>query len=85
MLRMSAPNKPTDASSRLPRMLTVKEVAKTLRFSQAWVRDHITGRRSPALRAMQTGNRRSQWRVREEDLATFIESNLTDLEARRER
>jgi hypothetical protein len=40
-------------------LLTAKDVARELCVSQAWVRDHVTGRRSPALPVIRLGDRKA--------------------------
>ena len=67
------------STPRLPRLLSVQEVARILGVSTDWVRDHASGKRSPRLPAVKLGdNRKSRglWKFREEDVARFIEQQL---------
>lgn len=57
-------------------LLTVKELAKELLVSEAWVRDHVIGRRKPPLPHIRLGDRRGQLRFRRSDIDTFLQRNL---------
>jgi excisionase family DNA binding protein len=50
-------------------LLTVREVAEWLNVSSAWVRDHATNRRRPALPAVKLGK---SLRFREDQIEDFI-------------
>jgi predicted DNA-binding transcriptional regulator AlpA len=54
-------------------LLTAKDVARELCVSQAWVRDHVTGRRSPALPVIRLGDRKAVLRFRRADIDRFLE------------
>jgi len=62
-------------------ILTAKEAAKYLRVSEAWVRDHVTGRRLPALPVIRMGNRRGVLRFRRADLDSFLALHTRNCEA----
>jgi hypothetical protein len=54
-------------------LLTPKDVARELAVSEAWVRDHTSGRRKPYLPHVRLGDRRNQVRVRRNQLDKFLE------------
>lgn len=54
-------------------LLTAKDLALELGVSQAWVRDHCTGRRSPALPVIRLGDRKAVLRFRRADIDRFLE------------
>jgi|HubBroStandDraft_4_1064222.scaffolds.fasta_scaffold01361_11 predicted DNA-binding transcriptional regulator AlpA len=54
-------------------LLTAKDVAAELSVSEAWVRDHATGRRLPALPVVRLGGRKAVLRFRREDLDRFLQ------------
>lgn len=54
------------------RLLTAKEVAKEFSLSEAWIRDHVTGRRKPLLPHIRLGDRRGQLRFRRSDIDKFL-------------
>jgi excisionase family DNA binding protein len=54
-------------------LMTPRELAQYLKVSTAWVRDHASGRRQPALPAIRLGDRRGQLRFRRNDIDTFLE------------
>lgn len=56
-------------------LLTLDDVAKIMKVSRAWVRDHCT-RRHPLIPVVRFGGRRAVLRFRSEDVAEFITSNL---------
>ena len=47
--------------------------ARELCVSEAWVRDHVTGRRSPALPVVRLGGRKAVLRFRRADIDRFLE------------
>jgi len=53
-------------------LLTAKDLALELGVSQAWVRDHCTGRRSPALPVIRLGDRKAVLRFRRVDIENFL-------------
>lgn len=55
------------------RLLTTKDVARELCVSEAWVRDHVTGRREPPLPVIRLGGRKAVLRFRREDLDRFLQ------------
>jgi hypothetical protein len=57
-------------------LLTPKQVAQELAVSEAWVRDHVSGRRKPVLPHVWVGDRRGLLRFRRADLDTFIQANV---------
>lgn len=54
-------------------LLTAKDVARELSVSEAWVRDHVTGRRSPALPVIRLGERKAVLRFRRADIDRFLQ------------
>ena len=63
----------------MPELLTLDDVAKILKTSKAWVRDHCT-RRRPLIPVVRLGGRRAVLRFRPQDIQMFIESNLLSAE-----
>ena len=55
------------------RLLTAKDVARELCVSEAWVRDHVTGRREPPLPVIRLGDRKAVLRFRRADIERFLE------------
>ena len=55
------------------RLLTTKDVARELCVSEAWVRDHVTGRREPPLPVIRLGDRKAVLRFRRADIDRFLE------------
>jgi predicted DNA-binding transcriptional regulator AlpA len=55
------------------RLLTAKEVARELCVSEAWVRDHVTGRREPPLPVIRLGDREAVLRFRRADIERLLE------------
>lgn len=53
------------------RLLTPKELAEQLCVSQAWIRDHVSGRRKPLLPYVRLGDKRGQIRFRPSQIDTF--------------
>jgi len=53
-------------------LLTAKDVARELCVSEAWVRDHVTGRRAPALPVIRLGDRKAVLRFRRVDIENFL-------------
>lgn len=66
-------------------LLSLDDVARELKVSKAWVRDHCT-RRSPRIPCVRFGGRRAVLRFRRQDLDQFISQHLisTGNTARRE-
>jgi excisionase family DNA binding protein len=60
------------------RLLTIQEVAQRLQHSVRTVREWLRTRR---LRGVKTGR---EWRVREEDLAAFVQAHLSTAMRERE-
>jgi hypothetical protein len=58
-----------------PRLWTLVEVAKYLRMSKAWVRDHAT-RRQPRIPCVRLGMRRAVLRFRPQDVKQFVNEHL---------
>lgn len=58
------------------RLLTPKQLAEELAVSQAWVRDHTSGRRKPLLPHIRLGGKRGQIRFRRRDIDRFLEANV---------
>lgn len=56
-------------------LLTLDDVAKIMKVSKAWVRDHCT-RRRPLIPVVRIGGRRAVLRFRPQDIAEFITNNL---------
>ena len=56
-------------------LLTPKELAEELRVSQAWIRDHLSGRRKPLLPCVRLGDRRGQIRFRRSQIDSFLKLN----------
>jgi hypothetical protein len=54
-------------------LLTAKDVARELCVSEAWVRDHVTGRREPPLPVIRLGDRKAVLRFRRADVDRFLE------------
>jgi hypothetical protein len=57
-------------------LLTSKELAKWLKVSEAWVRDHVSGRRNPQLPYLRLGDQRGQIRFRLGDIREFLKANM---------
>lgn len=53
-------------------LLTAKDVARELCVSESWVRDHVTGRRAPALPVIRLGDRKAVLRFRRSDIENFL-------------
>jgi hypothetical protein len=53
-------------------LLTPKQLARELAVSQAWIRDHTSGRRKPLLPHIRLGDRRGQIRFRRADTDAFL-------------
>ena len=67
------------------RLLTPKQLAEELSVSQAWIRDHVSGRRRPFLPHIRLGGDRAQLRFRREDITEFLKMhtrNDNDAEGR---
>jgi predicted DNA-binding transcriptional regulator AlpA len=56
-------------------LLKPKQVAEELAVSEAWVRDHVSGRRLPLLPHIRLGDRRGQLRFRRADIDRFLDAN----------
>jgi Helix-turn-helix domain len=54
-------------------LLTAKDVARELCVSEAWVRDHVTGRREPPLPVIRLGDRKAVLRFRRADIDRFLD------------
>ena len=54
-------------------LMTVQQVAAYLGVSQCWVRDHVCGRRQPALPVIRIGGRRAVLRFRRADIDRFLD------------
>jgi predicted DNA-binding transcriptional regulator AlpA len=55
-------------------LMTAKEVAKVLRMSESWVRNHVTRGCKPTLPAIKIGEGpRARLRFRPSDIENFIE------------
>ena len=57
-------------------LLTSKELAKWLKVKPGWIRDHVSGRRKPALPCIPLGDQRKQVRFRRGDIKKFLEANV---------
>jgi len=53
-----------------PVLLTVSEVAKMLKMSEGWLRDHASGRRRPVIVSVKLGK---SVRFRANDVERFLE------------
>ena len=53
-------------------LLTAKDVARELCVSESWVRDHVNGRRAPALPVIRLGGRKAVLRFRRADIENFL-------------
>jgi predicted DNA-binding transcriptional regulator AlpA len=53
-------------------LLTPKDVAQELGVSEAWIRDHSSGRRQPALPVVRLGAKKALLRFRRSDLEQFL-------------
>jgi predicted DNA-binding transcriptional regulator AlpA len=65
-------------------LLTPKRVARELAVSEAWVRDHTSGRRHPYLPHIRLGDRRGQLRFRRSDIDAFLQLNARGAMMRKE-
>ena len=60
-------------------LMTPKQLAEELAVSQAWVRDHVTGRRKPVLPHIWLGDKRGQLRFRRSDIEQFLKRNMRNV------
>jgi Helix-turn-helix domain len=72
---MKGNGKTDDSLTSRHELLTPKQLARELAVSQAWVRDHTSGRRRPYLPHIRLGDRRGQIRFRRADIDTFLQHN----------
>jgi hypothetical protein len=56
-------------------LLSLADVARQLRVSKAWVRDHAT-RRSPRIPVVRLGGKRALLRFRPQDVNQFVADHL---------
>lgn len=65
---------------KLPRLLSVSEVAEWLGMSSAWVRAHASGRRRPRIPAVRFGSEdsRSVWKFQPADVENFIKEQRVE-------
>jgi Helix-turn-helix domain len=56
-------------------LLTPEQLAKELAVSQAWIRDHVSGRRKPLLPHIWLGEQRGMLRFRRSAIAAFLEQH----------
>lgn len=56
-------------------ILTAKELARELKVSECWVRDHALGRRLPLVPSIRLGGRRGLLRFRRSEIEIFLKDN----------
>jgi excisionase family DNA binding protein len=71
----------TSPTSQPTSLLSLEDVARELKVSKGWVRDH-TSRRSPRIPVVRFGGRRAVLRFRREDVDAFITQHLISTEGR---
>ena len=71
---------PMNAQAQAASLLTAKDLARELGVSEAWVRDHVTGRRAPALPVIRLGDRKAVLRFRRSDIDRFLDLHIHNSE-----
>ena len=56
-------------------LMTPEELADELAVSQAWIRNHVSGRRKPVLPHVWLGERRGLLRFRRSEIEVFLKCN----------
>ena len=60
-------------------LMTPEQLAKELAVSQAWIRDHVSGRRKPVLPHVWLGERRGLLRFRRSEIKEFLKHNTRNV------
>jgi hypothetical protein len=70
---MKGNGKTNDSTTFGRELLTPRQLARELSVSEAWIRDHCSGRRKPLLPHIRLGDRRGQIRFRRANIDTFLQ------------
>ena len=63
-------------------LMTPKQLAEELAVSEAWIRDHVSGRRQPPLPHIRLGERRALVRFRRSEIEAFLKCNSRNVTQR---
>ena len=62
-------------------LITPEQLGKELSVSQAWIRDHTSGRRKPPLPHIRLGERRALLRFRRSEIEAFLKCNTRNMDS----
>lgn len=63
-------------------LMTPEQLSEELSVSQAWIRDHVSGRRKPLLPHVWLGDRRGMLRFRRSEIEAFLKCNTRNVDQR---